>query len=80
MSRVGKGVPADETPAQRLVRLTNQRVSKTILSIRAIAALGSLGPTDQQRQKVFSTLDNEFKSALQAWTEKKGVVATTFKL
>lgn len=72
--------PANETPAQRLIRLTNQRVSKTIMSIRQVAALGSLEPTDQQRQKVFSTLDAEFKAALTAWTEKKGAVATTFKL
>lgn len=75
-----QNVPADETDAQKLVRLSNIRVNKAINAIRGISNLGGYKPTKEQTDKAFTALRNELTVAMDAWSKQKAAKPTGFSL
>lgn len=54
-----KAIPENETQTQKLVRLANKRVNKTIVQLRLVGNLGGYGPSKEQAEKIISVIKNE---------------------
>lgn len=72
--------PANETNAQKVVRLANKRVNKAIIQIRLIGNLGGYGPTDQQKNSIIKAIDSEVAKMKQNIASTAPVSEDAFKI
>lgn len=69
-----------ETEAQKFTRITNKKVNVALSALRTLANCAQYSPTTEQRDKVFTTLQEEMKRAHTAWTQKKAPAGAGFAL
>lgn len=79
MPRKAANIPANETPAQRFVRLANQKVNTTLKSLKALGALhgSTVVSSADQRKAIKNALTEGLETAMQALD---GKVIQEFKL
>lgn len=76
----GNAAPKNETPAQKLARITNRRVNKALSGIRGLQDVAELKPTVQQRERVFKALREAISESENAWTKGEKTAAGGFAL
>lgn len=83
MPRTKADTPADETKAQKFVRLADMRTNK---ALNAIANIGGLASrvnyeyTDAQAQAILTALDNELKRLVERFNKPEATAKTGFSL
>lgn len=75
--------PADETKAQRFVRLANARVTKALDAIANIGGLANPAnyeSTEEQRQKIINAIDGEMQNLVKRFNKPSGDTKAGFSL
>jgi ActR/RegA family two-component response regulator len=80
MPRRAQNIPANETNAQRFVRVANHRVNTILTSLKAIGQLGAsqYESKPEQRKKIEEAIKMATEKAMQAMA--KGEPVSEFKL
>ncbi len=81
MPRKAKNVPMNETPAQRFVRLANQRVNRILVTFKQLGQLGgsAYASSPEQVRKIAEVLKAAHDRSVDQ-LQKKEVASGEFKL
>lgn len=82
MPRSKVNIPANETDAQRFVRLANQRVNVVLAGLKAIGQLGNKNQYEskpEQHKKIKEALEGALSKSMEQLS-KGGEAAADFKL